>query len=622
MEKTVLKDQSLNIHENVEFILYLGAGVLCAFLPLRFQYLLLFPLLGYGYLHNRKAIWFFLFSAALFLFALRSATAYLTVLGIVIFFLLVQCAAAISKRMPLWLCALLIAMQLPFALYGYALPRAIGIVLLLGALYLEQYGKDGWLRNDWRQNDVLKSALIASLYFAVVCYAPRQAAIAAAITAVLLVMLCQGASGIWMSGVLAFMVSGFSLFPAFCALLLRVSKLDRKAALAGCLVLFTVDGIDAALLAAMLSMALLWFVQEQLRRRQEPVCLAIAQSEEKKQQMKRRLQNFAGIFHSMAQFYETQAAKEAPILEQMAEGVEQMAAEFVQGDTPIDEKQLKDILEGYRFPVRALKISVLREGEIKIEGVISKTSRQDVEGTLQPLLETLYRCSFALTYLEQGRRFSPTTHFLFTSVLQLQIEGAGASLAAKENGNGDTFSIFRHGAHTLCSISDGMGNGEKAGQSSSLITSIFQRMVVSDMEIRKAIQTINQLIHSDIYATLDVLCVNAHSGQAYLAKSAACPTLLIRQDRILQLSGRSLPLGILEEMQPDCFELQLQEGDELLMISDGIHPQEIRNWVETRTHGEVRFELEQLMEQLRQRVRTDDSTAVLLRVSKRQRKHG
>ena len=38
-----MKDPAVSLHMNLEIILYLGAGVLCAFLPLRFQYLMLCP---------------------------------------------------------------------------------------------------------------------------------------------------------------------------------------------------------------------------------------------------------------------------------------------------------------------------------------------------------------------------------------------------------------------------------------------------------------------------------------------------------------------------------------------------------------------------------------------------
>ena len=109
-----MKDPAVSLHMNLEIILYLGAGVLCAFLPLRFQYLMLFPFLTYGYLHNRRALLFFLFSHVLFLGALSVSTAYLTLLGILIFFLLVQCVRS-THRLSLWLTLINIAFCHPDA---------------------------------------------------------------------------------------------------------------------------------------------------------------------------------------------------------------------------------------------------------------------------------------------------------------------------------------------------------------------------------------------------------------------------------------------------------------------------------------------------------------------------
>ena len=45
MEKTAGKDQEISLHTNLEILFYLGAGALVALLPLRFQYIALFPLL-------------------------------------------------------------------------------------------------------------------------------------------------------------------------------------------------------------------------------------------------------------------------------------------------------------------------------------------------------------------------------------------------------------------------------------------------------------------------------------------------------------------------------------------------------------------------------------------------
>lgn len=100
-------------------------------------------------------------------------------------------------------------------------------------------------------------------------------------------------------------------------------------------------------------------------------------------------------------------------------------------------------------------------------------------------------------------------------------------------------------------------------------------------------------------------------------KSAACPTLLLRGSELIRLSGRSLPIGIVEEIQPDCLRLQLQEGDEIIMFSDGVHPQEILEWTREKDETQdVRGELSVLMRKLKSRERSDDSTVAILKVER------
>ena len=71
----------------------------------------------------------------------------------------------------------------------------------------------------------------------------------------------------------------------------------------------------------------------------------------------------------------------------------------------------------------------------------------------------------------------------------------------------------------ICMISDGMGNGENAARSSRLITSLFQRMIISGIPQDSAIRCINKLIQSDTYATLDVICINIFRNQPHVQHS-------------------------------------------------------------------------------------------------------
>ena len=73
-------------------------------------------------------------------------------------------------------------------------------------------------------------------------------------------------------------------------------------------------------------------------------------------------------------------------------------------------------------------------------------------------------------------------------------------------------------------------------------------------------------------------------------------------------------MGILEEIEPDVMEIQLRQGDEILMVSDGVRMQEIRSWLHSRRSLDVHESLAELMRLLKQRPREDDTSALLLRI--------
>ena len=168
--------------------------------------------------------------------------------------------------------------------------------------------------------------------------------------------------------------------------------------------------------------------------------------------------------------------------------------------------------------------------------------------------------------------------------MPFEIEVDGDSLKNASTTSGDAFSIFHFRQSLVCMISDGMGNGEKAAQISHLVSSIFQKMVVSGIPQDNAIRCINKLMQSDTYATLDVICFNA------------------------------LPVGIVSTIQPDCFEIELQDKDEFIMMSDGVEMKEVYAWMRERQEDSMKEDVEIFMDILKRKLRKDDSTIILARV--------
>lgn len=326
--------------------------------------------------------------------------------------------------------------------------------------------------------------------------------------------------------------------------------------------------------------------------------------------LRRQIHNYAGIFQLLAEYYEQIHDTGAEVLKNMATALQYNAEQIQKVHTDGNyENQIRKGLEGYMYEVIKLHMNEERDGCLVFDLEIANMRRGEIHTTIQPLLENLLHRKLEVIMIKRKywmRGFMMT----ICDALTFDIEAYGDSIKNAYTENGDTYSIFRFRQSIICMISDGMGNGKKAAESSKLITSIFQRMITSGMSQDSAIRCINKLVQSDMYATLDVLCINRLNGKAFISKSAACPTYLIRNQEIFEINGNALPVGIISSIEPDCFEVQLQQHDEFIMVSDGISKQEVYSWIRTRNGKNCKENLACFYSQLINKRRKDDSTVI------------
>ena len=71
-------------------------------------------------------------------------------------------------------------------------------------------------------------------------------------------------------------------------------------------------------------------------------------------------------------------------------------------------------------------------------------------------------------------------------------------------------------------------------------------------------------------STLDICDINLYTAQCELMKIGSSYTYIKRGQQVEQLEADTLPLGIFHKYELDCPKRQLQDGDYIIMISDGI----------------------------------------------------
>ena len=73
-----------------------------------------------------------------------------------------------------------------------------------------------------------------------------------------------------------------------------------------------------------------------------------------------------------------------------------------------------------------------------------------------------------------------------------------------------------------------------------------------------------------MYATLDVAILDLYEGKLEFIKNGACPTYVKNRRNVEILKSLSLPTGILNDIDLVVYDRALEDGDILVMCSDGI----------------------------------------------------
>lgn len=126
----------------------------------------------------------------------------------------------------------------------------------------------------------------------------------------------------------------------------------------------------------------------------------------------------------------------------------------------------------------------------------------------------------------------------------------------------------------LVALSDGMGSGAEARKSSQIAVKMLTRMLRSGFDRDTSMELINSSMYinseEDSYATMDVAILDLYSGNMEFMKNGACPTFIKNKREVNVVKSISLPAGILDKIDLVVYEKDLDDGDIIVMCTDGI----------------------------------------------------
>ena len=152
----------------------------------------------------------------------------------------------------------------------------------------------------------------------------------------------------------------------------------------------------------------------------------------------------------------------------------------------------------------------------------------------------------------------------------------GMSTVAKDSRaiSGDSLTSFRIGRDKYCVIlCDGMGSGSEAGHESRITVRLLEELLRDGFSPRCAIELVNSSlalgVEKESFSSVDMLFVNLMTGTADFYKIGGCRSFIKHGKSVETIFSPSLPVGILPEVHISCISRRLEEGDIVVMLSDG-----------------------------------------------------
>ncbi|MBR5270813.1 MAG: SpoIIE family protein phosphatase [Clostridia bacterium] len=151
----------------------------------------------------------------------------------------------------------------------------------------------------------------------------------------------------------------------------------------------------------------------------------------------------------------------------------------------------------------------------------------------------------------------------------------GVMQQAKERECGDCVSLFTTDDHKLyCIISDGMGCGKKAKAESDITITLLREFISAGFSVKTAISIINSSMclkaDRETFSTIDLAEIDLITGVMESYKIGSAISLVYNCGDVSSIYSISLPAGMLPRLQIRAQTKKLEDGNILLMVSDGI----------------------------------------------------
>ena len=233
-----------------------------------------------------------------------------------------------------------------------------------------------------------------------------------------------------------------------------------------------------------------------------------------------------------------------------------------------DERiQIIELLKQKEIEVQ--EIVIYKKGRFFIEIYVKDRNLDDIS-TMEKILSEVLKEKIVVN---DEKSVGNHINFLSDDKYAMAIGMAETTKSKSEVSGDSVLSIRLKDGKYLIALSDGMGSGKEAKKSSEQALKMLENLLLSGFEKETSLELINTTLlnqKEEGFATLDIAIVDLYLGNIEFIKSGACPSYIKNKKKVQILKANSLPSGILPNAKLQMMDKDIEDGEILLLCSDGI----------------------------------------------------
>ena len=240
------------------------------------------------------------------------------------------------------------------------------------------------------------------------------------------------------------------------------------------------------------------------------------------------------------------------------------------------EYELFKALTRMGFTVTDLSLAFLSRNNVEIQ-ITKKNcgSKQECRSIIAPLVAQLLGGGYSVQKRQCKFGEDGSCRFSLKKARRYKLRSAAGAIPKAGNELcGDSYRlIVSDEGYSAAILSDGMGVGKEASKLSKMTISLMERLMAAGLDKRVALQLVNSILllrnAEENFATLDLFVVDHYTGEGEFIKIGAASTYFKRGQSVDVIRSTSLPVGILNSVEPEYFRYSLQDQDFIIMVTDG-----------------------------------------------------